>query len=135
LLNIGAESGGAVSNQKVEVNPMEKLEKSVLRNKSIGTKVSEDEFGQLEKLAEERGLTLSEWLRELALTELTAHSADEIILAEVLAVRMLFLNTVQALGKKGEVTTEQLRKLIERVDGEKQAKAAARLKDGKEAQP
>ena len=30
---------------------MEKLEKSVLRNKSIGTKVSEDEFGQLEKLA------------------------------------------------------------------------------------
>ncbi len=135
MLNIGAESGGAVSNQKVEVNPMEKLEKSVLRNKSIGTKVSEDEFGQLEKLAEERGLTLSEWLRELALTELTAHSADEIILAEVLAVRMLFLNTVQALGKKGEVTTEQLRKLIERVDGEKQAKAAARLKDGKEAQP
>ncbi len=134
-MNIGAESGGAVSNQKVEVNPMEKLEKSVLRNKSIGTKVSEDEFGQLEKLAEERGLTLSEWLRELALTELTAHSADEIILAEVLAVRMLFLNTVQALGKKGEVTTEQLRKLIERVDGEKQAKAAARLKDGKEAQP
>ncbi|MGA2415525.1 MAG: hypothetical protein ABSF59_13820, partial [Candidatus Sulfotelmatobacter sp.] len=31
--------------------------KSVLRNKSIGTKVSEDEFGQLEKLAEGRGLT------------------------------------------------------------------------------
>jgi hypothetical protein len=114
---------------------MEKQEKSVLRNKSIGTKVSEDEFGQLEKLAEERGLTLSEWLRELALTELTAYSADEIILAEVLALRMLFLNTVQALGKKGEVTTEQLRKLIERVDGEKQAKAAARLKGGKEEQP
>jgi hypothetical protein len=82
------------------------MEKSVLRNKSIGTKVSEDEYGQLEKLAEGRGLTLSEWLRELALTELTAHPADEIILGEVLALRMLFLNTVQALGKKGEVTTE-----------------------------
>jgi hypothetical protein len=74
--------------------------------------------GKLEKLAEGRGL----WLCELALTELTAHSADEIILAEVLALRTLFLNTVQALGKKGEVTMEQLRKLIERVDREKQGR-------------
>jgi hypothetical protein len=121
---------------KKSIHPMEKEkpEKSALRNRSIGTKVSEEEFARLEKLAEERGLTLSEWLRELALAELIAHPADEIILAEVLGLRMLFLNTVQALGKQGEVTTEQLRKLIERVDGEKQAKAAARLKGGKEEQ-
>jgi hypothetical protein len=52
----------------------------------------------------------------------------------VLGVRMLLLNTVQALGKKGEVTTEQLRKLIERVDQEKQGKAAKLLNGGKEAQ-
>ncbi|HKM48868.1 MAG TPA: hypothetical protein VJX69_14850 [Terriglobales bacterium] len=114
---------------------MEKLEKSVLRNKSIGTKVSEDEYGQLEKLAEGRGLTLSEWLRELALTELTAHPVDEIILAEVLGLRMLFLNVVRVFGQDGEVTTEQLRKLIERIDREKQGKAAALLNGGKEAQP
>jgi len=122
---------------KKSIHPMEKekAEKSALRNRSIGTKVSEEEFARLEKLAEARGLTLSEWLRELALAELTAHPADEIILAEVLGLRMLFLNTVQALGKNGELTTEQLRKLIERVDGEKQAKAAARLKGGKEEQP
>ena len=42
---------------------MEK-EKSVLRNKSIGTKMSDEEYGELEKLAEARGLTLSEWFRE-----------------------------------------------------------------------
>ena len=42
---------------------MEK-EKNVLRNKSIGTKVSDDEYTALEKLAEARGLTLGEWLRE-----------------------------------------------------------------------
>ena len=71
-----------------------------LRTKTLGTKVSEEEFAQLEAAASERGLTLSEWCRELALTELTTHSADEIILAEVLALRMLFLKTVQALGKK-----------------------------------
>lgn len=54
----------------------EATEKSTLRNKSIGTKVSEDEYAALEKLAEARGLTLGEWLRELVLAELIAHPAD-----------------------------------------------------------
>jgi hypothetical protein len=35
----------------------EATEKTVLRNKSIGTKVSEDEYAALEKLAEARGRT------------------------------------------------------------------------------
>ena len=53
------------------------MEKTVLRNKSVGTKVSDEEYAQLEKLAEARGLTLSEWLRELVLAELIAHPADK----------------------------------------------------------
>ena len=105
---------------------MEK-EKNVLRNKSIGTKVSDDEYAQLEKLAEARGLTLGEWLRELLLAELIAHPAEQIILAEVLALRMLYLNTVQILGAGRELTTDDLRKLIEKVDREKQRKAEERL--------
>lgn len=105
----------------------EATEKTVLRNKSIGTKVSEDEYAQLEKLAEARGLTLSEWFRELVLAELIAHPAEQVILAEVLALRMLYLNTVQILGMGRELTTEDLRKLIERVDREKQTMARERL--------
>jgi hypothetical protein len=70
---------------------MEK-EKSVLRNKSIGTKVSDEEYGELEKLAEARGLTLSEWFRELVLAEMIAHPAEQTILAEVLALRAIVLN-------------------------------------------
>lgn len=106
---------------------METKDKPVLRNKSIGTKVSEEEYAALEKLAEARGLTLSEWFRELALAELVAHPAEQIILAEVLALRMLYLNTVQILGSGRELTTEDLRKLIEKVDREKQRKAEERL--------
>lgn len=108
------------------------MEKTVLRSKSIGTKVSDEEYAQLEKLAEARGLTLSEWFRELALAELIAHPAEQIILSEILALRMLYLNTVQILGAGRELTTDELRKLIERVDGEKQGKAEERLsgKDG-----
>jgi len=75
------------------------MEKPILRSRSIGTKVSDEEYAQLEKLAEARGLTLSEWLRELVLAELIAHPAEQVILAEVLALRMLYLNTVQVLGR------------------------------------
>jgi len=105
----------------------EMTEKTVLRNKSIGTKVSEEEYAALEKLAEARGLTLGEWFRELVLAELIAHPAEQVILAEVLAVRMLYLNTVQILGRGRELGTEDLRKLIERVDREKQSMAQERL--------
>ena len=47
---------------------------------------------------------------------------------------MLYLNTVQILGQKGELTTEKLRELIERVDREKQRKAQDRL-EGTKWQP
>ena len=112
----------------------EATEKTTLRNKSIGTKVSEEEYAALEKLAEARGLTLGEWFRELVLAELIAHPAEQVILAEVLALRMLYLNTVQILGAGRELGTEDLRKLIERVDREKQAMAREQLagKDGPE---
>jgi len=38
-----------------------------LRTKTLGTKVSEEEYAQLEEAASERGLTLSEWCRETLL--------------------------------------------------------------------
>jgi hypothetical protein len=66
-------------------------------------------------------------LRELVLAELIAHPAEQVILAEVLALRMLYLNTAQILGAGRELGTEDLRKLIERVDREKQAMARERL--------
>lgn len=103
------------------------MEKTVLRNRSIGTKVSEEEYTALEKLAASRGLTLGEWFREVVLGELVAQPAEQVILAEVLGLRMLVLNTVQILAQRGELTTEELQRLIERVDREKQKKARERL--------
>ena len=47
------------------------------------------------------------------LAELIAHPAEQVILAEVLALRMLYLNTVQILGRGRELGTEDLKKLIE----------------------
>lgn len=106
---------------------MEK-EKNVLRNKSIGTKVSDDEYAALEKLAEARGLNMGEWFRELVLTELIAHPAEQTILAEVLAVRAILLNALYAMGRDNGLTEEKMPSLIERADAEKIPKAMERLK-------
>jgi len=69
--------------------------KPPLRTKSVGTKVSEAEFAMLEERARASGLTLSEWVRDVLLAapvEPGAELASEAVLAEVLALRSLFLN-------------------------------------------
>ena len=67
--------------------------KPVFRRKSIGTKVSEEEYAQLEALA--GGRAMSEWAREVLLRELDgrqARPAEQTLLAEVLALRTILLN-------------------------------------------
>lgn len=97
----------------------------LFRTKSLTTKVTEDEYVRLQELATAAGQSMGEWARTVLLAQV--NSSQQIILAEVLALRMLYLNTVQVLGQRGAVTTDELRKLIERVDREKQSKARERL--------
>jgi len=59
--------------------------KPAFRTKSLGTKVTPNECAQLEALASARGLTMSEWVREVLLdqtSETVATPAEETILAE-----------------------------------------------------
>ena len=74
--------------------------KASLRTKSVGTKVSDAEYAALEARARAANLTLSEWVRARLLEPDTdggsgrpgGGAADEVVLAEVLALRALFLN-------------------------------------------
>ena len=49
--------------------------KPPLRTKTLSTKVSQEEFGQLEAAASERGLTPSEWCRETLLASVNGQEA------------------------------------------------------------
>lgn len=95
------------------------------RTKSLTTKLTEEEYARLQELATGAGQSMGEWARTVLLAQV--NSSQEIILAEILALRMLYLNTVQILERPGELTTDGLRRLIERVDREKQPKARERL--------
>ncbi|MGB8476938.1 MAG: hypothetical protein WCE61_22900 [Candidatus Acidiferrum sp.] len=111
--------------------------KAPLRTKSIGTKVSEEEFAALEERARQADMTLSEWVRAVLLAapgvELPGNEsageaalASRVTLAEVLALRTLFLN-LQFRQAQGPMTEAEMRGLIERADGVKGDRARERI--------
>jgi hypothetical protein len=73
------------------------------RTKSLTAKVNEEEYVRLQELATAAGQSMGEWARTVLLAQV--NSTQAIILAEILALRMLYLNTVQILGQKGAPAT------------------------------
>ena len=105
-----------------------------LRTKSVGTKVSEAEFTLLEKRAQSAGLRLAEWVREVLLSvpEEPRDVAGEVVLAELLALRSLFLNLHFRLGQ-APLTEAEMRSLIDRADGVKVQRARERLEAARQS--
>jgi hypothetical protein len=103
--------------------------KPPLRTKSVGTKVSEAEFALLEERARSSALTLSEWVRDRLLSEQVDGGPElgEVALAELLALRSLFLNLSFRMAKGEPVSESELRRLIERADATKLERARERL--------
>jgi len=102
--------------------------KPVYRRKSIGTKVSEEEYARLEALA--GGRAMSEWAREVLLRELDgrqARPADETLLAEVLTLRTILLNLHFTVAKGQAITAEEMQAIIDRADANKVQKAIEKL--------
>jgi hypothetical protein len=100
--------------------------KPPLRTKSVSTKVSEEEFAELESRARARKLTLSEWVRA-ELLEPDDGAADEVLLGEVLALRTILMNLLFSISNGKAVTPEAMRELIEKADGDKSRRAMERL--------
>jgi hypothetical protein len=94
----------------------------------VSTKVSEAEFAMLEERARANGLTLSEWVRDVLLSAPAEPGPEsgEVVLAELLALRSLFLNLHFRAGKE-PLTEAEMRGLIERADGVKMQRARERL--------
>jgi len=121
--------------------------KAPLRTKSIGTKVSEEEFAALEECARQADMTLSEWVRAVLLAapgvELPGNDAageaalaGRVTLAEVLALRSLLLNLHFRTAKGEPIPEPEMRALIERADGVKMQRARERLEAARaEARP
>jgi predicted RNA-binding Zn ribbon-like protein len=81
------------------------------RTKSIGTKVTPEEYERVRALA--GGQPISEWVRA-ALLDAAAHEAeaDSVVLAELLALRTILLNLHFHMCSGAIVTAETMQRLI-----------------------
>ncbi len=106
-----------------------------LRTKSIGTKVSQEEFARLEQAAQKASKTLGEWCREVMLGSANGQPGNgaggnagaEALMAEVVALRAILLNVVFKQANGERLTSEEMQRLIERADSDKLKKARERL--------
>ena len=96
------------------------------RTRSIGTKVTGEEYARLEVCARDSQMSISEWSREalLAAASLGRCSAGEqAILAEVIALRTIVANLIYTFTSEGKVSADQMRAFIQRADGTKSKRA------------
>ena len=96
-----------------------------LRSKSISTKVTDEEYAQIEASAGEQ--TISEWARDVLLKATKPNASEQTVLAEVLALRTILLNVHFAVSQGQTLTSEEMQQLIERADQTKLSKARQRL--------
>ncbi len=102
--------------------------KPALKTRSVGTRVTDDEYARLETLAGDQ--TVSEWVRAVLLRQAapsTASPAEEILLAELLALRTILLNLLFRIVAGEKITAQEMRQLIERADQDKSEKANRHL--------
>jgi len=94
------------------------------RARSIATRLTDAEFGEVEAAAANTGKKVAEWLREAALAHARAgqDKTDSILLAEIMGMRSLMLNLF-ARASEGPLTTDDLRKMSAYSDSIKEQRA------------
>jgi len=96
------------------------------RTKSIGTKVTPEEYARIQTRAGEQ--PVSEWVRAALLrASEDTPATNSIVLAELLALRAILLNVHFHLCNGTPLTAETMQRLIERADQDKRQKAQARF--------
>ena len=95
------------------------------RTKVLSIRLTTDEWAAIAHAA--AGQSLSTWTRATLLRAVAAPPADQILLAEILAVRTLVLHVQMAVNNGEALTTEHLERLMVRVDQDTMRDARARL--------
>jgi hypothetical protein len=96
------------------------------RVKSVATRLTEAELGEIEAAALKAGKKVSEWLRDTALASVRSpqqEHTDAVLLAEIIGMRDLMLNLF-AQASKGPLSTEDMRKISAYADSIKEQKAS-----------
>lgn len=79
----------------------EVVQRTVLSSKTLSTRLSPEEMEEVEEAAKRVGRTRADWMREVLLREARPRPADpvELILAELLATRLMLLNLYRSTAE------------------------------------
>lgn len=97
------------------------------RTRSVTAKVSVDEEKQLKLRAEEAGLTLSEWARQVLLQSVTASPEARLVISEFMALRTVLLVIHTDILQGRQVTEERIKLALQHADAGKLAVADKRI--------
>ena len=106
------------------------------RTRTVGCKMTDNEYERLSAVAEGDGMTLGEWVREVLLERADGRKPsviEETLLAETLALRTILLNLHFTVGET--ITAEGMQAIIDRADAGKAKKAAERLEVASKEKP
>src|ERR1700722_1863444 len=97
-----------------------------MRSRTASTKVTSDEFRELESFAVRRGQSISEWIRQTLLAEARSQRDSAMslhIFTELVGIQMLLMNTLEPLLCGEKLTREQVTAQFRRVQTTKAAQA------------
>ena len=92
-----------MSPQSSSKSAPEQTKKAAFRNTTLSLKLTEAEADLLEQAAAARGIARSEWMREVILRELRPDPNNNLVLAEIVGVRLLLVNVLRSLAAGEEV--------------------------------
>jgi hypothetical protein len=122
--------------QNLDSQPLPSADaRTILRAKTVATRLSIEELEEVESAAKRDGKTLAEWLRATVLREARQRPADpvELILAELSATRSMLLNcfllTAQAGAEGKQLLPETVLKIRDKADALKPQIARKMLQD------
>ena len=122
--------------QNLDPQPLPSADaRTILRAKTVATRLSIEELEEVESAAKRDGKTLAEWLRATVLREARQRPADpvELILAELSATRYMllncFLSTAQAGVEGRQLLPETVLKIRATADAQKLQKARKMLQE------
>ena len=97
----------------------------ISRNRTVSTKLTEAEFAAVERLAEGRSQWLSEWVRDILLSVVRDQQPQQggVAFAEIQAIRLLLINTLEPLLRGDKMTPEQFKEMLRYVKTNKRKAA------------
>lgn len=111
-----------------------KTGKTVFRNTTRCLKLTQDEARLLDEVSTAKGVPRSEWMREVILRELRPAAVPDVLLAEVLGIRLLLVNVLRPLASGQKLTPEAFDKLVDDISRAKY-ELATKLTTEKRRQP